>query len=254
MIRTLNNVLLPLHPIGSSRTARQRISPLPKIVFLICFLILTVSFGRYDWMGCACFALLPLLFALIGRVPPWKLFVRMSAAWPFVLCAGIANCFFDRTPVEWLPGLVASGGIVSLAVLIAKTAAAIGMTLLLAATTPMNEITAALDKLRVPRILVLQLQFIFRYLGVLAEEARNVVNAYFLRNPYRKRIPFRDWGTLIGRLFLRTVRRADAIHAAMQCRLFRLDSPLPRIGGGTLSEWSGTVLLILLVLSGRVFL
>ncbi len=254
MIRSFNHALLPLSSVAPDSSPLRRIAPLPKVVFLAAFLILTVSLGRYDWMGAALFSFLPLLFSLVGGVSPWRIFIRMAAAWPFVLCAGIANCFFDRTPVEWLPGLTTTGGVVSLAVLIGKTTAAIGMTLLLAASTPMSEMTGALARLHVPRILILQLQFMFRYLGVLVEEARNASNAYFLRNPHRKRIPVRDWGALIGRLFLRTVQRANAVHAAMQCRLFRLDAPLPRCAAGGVAEWTGVLLLLSFLVCARCIL
>ena len=59
--------------------------------------------------------------------------------------------------------------------------------------------------------------------------------------PGCRRIPFRDWGVLVGRLFLRTLQRADAVHAAMQCRLFRLDAPLPRVRRGNRAEWCGVI-------------
>lgn len=254
MIRSLDNALQPLYNAASEESPLRRVASLPKVIFLIVFLILTISFGRYDWIGSALFALVPLVLARAGGMSPLRLLSRMSAAWPFVLCAGIANCFFDRAPVEILSGTTAPGGFISLVVLIGKTTAAIGMTLLLAATTPMDEITKALATLRVPRILILQLQFTFRYLGVLVDEARNAVNAYRLRNPRCRRIPFRDWGILVGRLFLRTLQRADAIHAAMQCRLFRLDSPLPPGKRTRPSEWLGTLLAVTVLIIARYLL
>ncbi len=254
MIRSLDNALQPLSLAGSEDSPLRRPAALPKVVFLLVFVVLTVSFGRYDWLGAVSFALLPLGLARAAGMPLGRLLGRMAAAWPFVLCAGIANCFFDRAPVEFLSGVTLPGGVISLVVLIGKTTAAIGMTLLLAASTPINEITAALAELRVPRILILQIQFTFRYLGVLVEEARNAVNAYRLRNPRCRRIPLGDWGVLVGRLFLRTLQRANAVHAAMQCRLFRLDAPLPRRKRGSRKEWFGVAIALAVLVTARCLL
>lgn len=238
----------------AERTALRRIAPVPKTTFCIAFLALTVSFPRYDALGCALFALAPLLLALIGRVPLAPLGRRALAALPFVLCAGIANCFFDHARIEVLPGFFAPGGVVSLLVLILKTFAAVGMVLLLTATTPFNEIAGALHHLRVPCVLILQLQLLFRYLTLVIEEARNVSNAYFLRNPECRIVPLRDWGPLVGRLFLRTVDRANAVWRAMQCRLFHAGNPLPSTAGSSWTEWLGTAASVAVLLALRVLL
>ena len=203
------------------------------------FLILTVSFGRRAWCGCTLFAVVPYLLARAGGVSPVVLLRRASLALPFVLCAGAANLFFDREPVAVGAGLTLPGGVVSFWVLIAKTLAATGMVLLLAAVTSISGISGALVRLRVPCILILQIQLLCRYLLLTAEEARNLCNACLLRNPGCRIVPVRDWGTLCGRLFLRSVERANAVYRAMQCRLFHAGEPFPPGETGTAGEWCG---------------
>ena len=168
-----------------------RIAPLPKVCFVLGFLLLTVSFGHYSLAGAVLFALTPFLLAVRGGVPAGTLFCRALTALPFVLCAGIANLFFDRLPC----------------------------------------------------LLILVLQLLYRYLFLLAEEAVNLRNAYFLRNPGCRVIPVREWGVLTGRLFIKSVERADAVYAAMQCRLFRAGAPLRAGRQGSWNEWAGFVLL-----------
>lgn len=224
-------------------SALHRVSPLPKVCFTLGFLILTVSFERYDWGGCALFALLPFLLARIGRLSVPGLFLRTLVALPFVLCAGVANLFFDRNQIEVIGDFTLSGGTVSLFVLIAKTLATVGIVLTLSASTSIQEISGALVRLHVPCILVLQLQLLFRYLLLVAEEARNLANGYFLRNPACRIIPVHDWGMLAGRLFLRSVERANAVYRAMQCRLFHAGNPLLAAANGSPAEWSVTGIL-----------
>lgn len=238
----------------SEASALHRISPLPKATFCLAFLILTVSFPRYDVVGSALFAAAPCLFALAGRLSLKKLCRRSLAALPFVFCAGIANCFFDSAQVEILPGAFMQGGAASLLVLTAKTFAAVGMALVLTATTQFSEIAGALHRLHAPCVLILQIQLSFRYLGLVLEEARNTTNAYFLRNPARRIVPLSDWGSLIGRLFLRTVERAESVWKAMQCRLFHAGRPLPAASGSSWREWIGTVFAIIALFILRVAL
>ncbi len=225
----------------------SRVSPLPKVSLVVWFLVLTVSFGRYAWAGCVVFAALPLALAASGRLGVWRLFRRACLSLPLVLCAGLANVWYDREPVELACGVSVPGGVISLVVLCAKALATTGMVLVLSGTTTLSGISGALVRLRVPCLLVLQIQLLCRYLLLTAEEAQNLANAYRLRSPGRRSIPVGDWGMLCGRLFLRSVERANAVYRSMQCRLFRADRPLAASARGTVGEWLMCVVLALVL-------
>lgn len=232
----------------------RQLAPAPKIFTALSFIALTVSFSRYDWAGTAIFAVLPFLTARFGNVRLAPMLSRVLAALPFVCCAGIANCFFDRDQVTVIGEFTLPGGIISLFVLLAKASGTIGAALLLTATTPINETAAVLTRCRVPCIIVLQLQFFSRYLLITAQEARNAVCAYRLRRPNRRLIPAGDWGKIAGRLFLRAVQRAEAVHCAMRCRLFHAGNPLPAAGKAPIAEWRVAWVLIALLISLRCLL
>lgn len=237
---------------SSSAGPLTRLSPLPKVCFTLGFLLLAVSFDRYDWQGCTLFAAVPFLLALAGKVPAAPLLRRSALALPFVLCAAAANLFFDRHPAAFAAGTTLPGGVLSFWVLLTKTLATTGMVLLLAATTTLSGISGALTRLHVPCLLILQLQLLCRYLMLTAEEAQNLANGYFLRNPSRRLLPAGDWGMLCGRLFLRSVERANRVYQAMQCRLFRAGEALPAGETGSRGEWTICLLLfgILCILRG----
>ncbi|MEA4863269.1 MAG: energy-coupling factor transporter transmembrane component T [Victivallaceae bacterium] len=219
-------------------------APLPKVVFVLSYLVLIVSFGRYDWPGAMLFAPFPFLAAAVEGVRLRPLLLRTLAALPFVCCAGLANCFFDRAGLEILPRLSLPGGVVSLVVLTAKTVGSVGMVLLLTSTTAATELAGALTALRVPCLLVLQLQLMLRYLPLLIEEAGNSATAYFLRNPGRRTIQVRDWGKFAGRLFTRAFERSEAIYRSMQCRLFDARAPLAAARRAGAAQWAGAAVLI----------
>lgn len=245
MNRELNRSLALLRVLPLAATgAIRRPAPLPKVAFTAAYVVLTVSFGRYDWIGAMAFAPFPFMAAAVESARLRPLLLRTLAALPFVCCAALANCFFDREMIEVLPGLALPGGTVSLAVLTAKTFGTVGMVLLLSSTTAASELAGALAALRVPCMLVLQLQLMLRYLPLVIEEARNSATAYFLRSPGRRAIPVGDWGKVAGRLFVRSFERANAVYRSMQCRLFDARAPLPATRRATASDWAGTAVLI----------
>lgn len=224
----------------------RRRAPLPKVCFTILFLVLTVSFSKYALAGTVLFAAVPFLLAAAAKLPVTVLLFRIIPALPFIFCTGIANLFFDHTPVHVF-SFELSGGTVSLLVLIAKTLASVGMVLLLSSTTAFRDLAGALRCLHVPCLLILVLQQLFRYLALLAREAGNMRNACFMRNPECRIIPLREWGNLAGRLFIKSTVHADAVYAAMQCRLFHAGKPLPARGKGSPLEWCIVILLSVLL-------
>lgn len=99
--------------------------------------------------------------------------------------------------------------------------------LVLAFTTPFHEIVDALRQLRLPRIMIAVIGFMYRYLGVLAGEATRMSRARAARSAapsgrsgrsirWRARVT----GSMVGTLFLRSYERSERIYAAMQARGF----------------------------------
>lgn len=192
---------------------------LPKTVCVSIFIVLAVSFGRYDIAGTGVFAVIPFALSRLSA-NTGLLFKRTLCALGFVVLAGAANCFFDTRKIVYSSGLELQGGVASLIVLIFKTFATAGAATLLVSTSGADEITRSLRKLGVPGILVFQIRMMIRYIELVFAEALSMKNAYFLRNPSRRTIPVSDWGKLAGQLFIRTNERSKRIYLAMKCRLF----------------------------------
>jgi cobalt/nickel transport system permease protein len=92
--------------------------------------------------------------------------------------------------------------------------------LLLVGTTPLTGWTAALESWRVPRMLILVIQFVYRYLFVIAEQAQRMRWAALCRKGSQSG-SFRLAAGLVGVLFARSWQRADGIYHAMLARGFR---------------------------------
>lgn len=94
--------------------------------------------------------------------------------------------------------------------------------LLLIATTPLTELLRALESIGVPRPLILVVQFLYRYLFVISEQAQHMRLAARCRQglgrPRGSR--FHAAAGALGVLFARSWERAEGIHRAMLARGF----------------------------------
>jgi cobalt/nickel transport system permease protein len=108
-----------------------------------------------------------------------------------------------------------------------KSWVSVQVALLLAYTTPFHSLVDALRELRVPRIIVAIIGFMYRYLAVLVDEATRMMRARASRSAvvagrgggsvrWRATVT----GRMVGALFLRSYERSERIYAAMQARGF----------------------------------
>jgi cobalt/nickel transport system permease protein len=104
---------------------------------------------------------------------------------------------------------------------------ALSAVLLLVATTGFGATCAALRRLGVPRSLTTQLVLLYRYSFVLAEEVARTLRAHALRAPELSHPTLATARSLLGELLLRTLGRAERVHAAMLCRGFDGELDLP---------------------------
>jgi len=103
------------------------------------------------------------------------------------------------------------------------------MAILLTATTQFPDLMHALHHLRLPRLLVAVISFMYRYLFLLVEEAERLLQARQARSaqlepghPSGGSIPWRAKvaGHMVGQLFLRSYERSDRVYNAMLARGF----------------------------------
>ena len=134
---------------------RQNLHPLAKLLVTVVYLVVLLSFHKYNLAGVLLMGFYPILAFTLGNVPLRPMWRRMRVILIPVLLVGIANPFFDRT-----------GGLISMTTLLLKGLFAVAATYLLMVSTPMDDLCRALRKLRVPAILVTVMMLIYRYLSV----------------------------------------------------------------------------------------
>jgi cobalt/nickel transport system permease protein len=96
----------------------------------------------------------------------------------------------------------------------------VGAALILIATTSFPGICNALERLKVPRLFVVQLMLLYRFVFVLTEQALRIVRARSMRSFGEKRPGLKGFVQMVGLLFLRTLGRAERVYLAMCNRGF----------------------------------
>ncbi len=210
-----------LENLAERNTFFNRIHPTAKVVVTIWYLILVMSFGKYDVTGLFGMCLYPLILMISGDISIGQAVRRLKPVLLMVFLIGAANPFFDRTPVLEAGGITVTAGMLSMLTLFCKTGFAVFASYVLIATTTMEQICYALRRLHMPQILVTVLLLIYRYLVLMLKEADRITQAYMLRAPGEKGVKKSVWGPLAGQMLLRSMDRAQRVYESMMMRGFR---------------------------------
>lgn len=209
-----------LDELATQRTAIHQISPVLKLIVTLTYLIFVVSYGKYDIAGLIPMFFYPIIIMTAANIPIKPMLAGLALAAPLVIGIGMFNPILDRAIATTVYGIELSAGVISFAALILKCCLTVLAALLLLATTGINKLSAAMHKLHVPQIFIIQLLLTYRYISVLLSEASRIYNAYALRAPQQKGIDNKVWGSLLGNLLLRTYDRGVRVYQAMKLRGF----------------------------------
>jgi len=212
--------LREMDTLAAMRSPIHDLHPLAKLIPTIVYIFLTVSFGKYELSGLSVMVLFPVALYQVSGVPIRTCFRKLRIVLPLVCAVGLFNPFFDHVPMLSIGGIVISGGVISMLTLMLKGVFCLMASFLLAATTSIDAICAALRKLHIPSLLVTLLLLTYRYISVMLEEVSVMTTAYKLRAPGQKGIHYSAWGSFLGQLLLRSMDRAEDIYGSMQLRGF----------------------------------
>ena len=212
--------MFKLDELADKETLIHRVHPVVKLIVTLVYLMFVVSYDKYDLSGLMPLFFYPIIIMSLGDIPLKPMLGGLAVAAPLAIGVGIFNPFIDRTVLLTLGVIDITAGMVSFASLLVKCCLTVFAALLLLSTTGMNKIAAALHKIHVPQIFIIQLLLTYRYISVLVGEASRVYTAYTLRAPNQRGISSKVWGSFIGLLLLRTYDRASRLYQAMKLRGF----------------------------------
>lgn len=206
----------------------ENLDPRTKIIsfltIIVCMILTPITrikdFGLYF--------LLILAISFLTRVTPGQILKRMCILIPFVLFIAIFVLFVKRGHVCCSLKIgygkldVTYEGAWTFLSIIVKSSLSILLLVIVSWTTAFPDFLSGLNQLRLPRLLVMLMSFMCRYLFVLFDEAKRLIRARSLRYfGSRHREQFRVVGYMAGVLFIRTFERAERMYRAMILRGFR---------------------------------
>ncbi len=217
-----------------------------KLVAAIAFIFVITFTREGDWTALALLVLPVGVVVLASRLPLRLVFGRALLAVPFLLVA--LPLLFTRPGevIAELPVLgwtISDEGAVAVATILGKSWLSVVVAVVLMASTEAPALLRALRALRLPRLLVASVEFAYRYLFVVTDEASRMLQARSSRSAaiegrragvglrWRARVA----GNLVGTLFVRSIERSERVHAAMLARGYDGEQrhlATPRVGVG----------------------
>ncbi len=176
----------------------HRLNPLLKIILALMYIIFVISTSCLDFFELPLYSIIIGIMISLSKVSFMDLFKRSLIGLPINI----------------------STGVLLFITIIIKNILCLMAVFLLMATTKFDSVTCELVHLKIPSIFVLQLVMIYRYIFVLVEEALTMIQAYQLKNPQSKGIAFKDMGSFVGSLLVRSFERSNEVYNAMKCRGF----------------------------------
>ncbi|XUX00400.1 MAG: cobalt ECF transporter T component CbiQ [Dehalogenimonas sp.] len=235
----------------------HRRDPRVKFLLSLLFIIAVVVTPSGSWLAFAAYlGILVAVFA-ISRVPLGYVIKRSLIILPFVLLLGAVN-IFTRPGTElsslnifsWHLGIT-DGGLIFIGTLLARSWLSVLALILLTSTTSLPALLKGIERLGAPKVIVMILSFMYRYLFLLIDEVLRMKNARDSRSVGNPSTGFRakTVGSMIGSLFIRSYERGERVYAAMAARGFDGQSrTLDELAMDRIDMMAGVALSLLLLL------
>jgi len=193
------------------QSAIHRLDARAKILSLLIVLIAVGTAPTAGiWRTGAGFGALAVASASLARLPLVGVFTRSLAVLPFSLTFAVI--------------VYVTGDAYQASALLIKSYISASFVLLLVSTTPLPHLLRGLERLGFPAMLVLVIQYLYRYLFVVSREAQHMRTAAISRG--FQRAGFRVAAGAVATLFARSYHRAEGIHRAMIARGFERHIPI----------------------------
>ena len=161
----------------------HRLDPRTKTLAVLAFVLVVMATPPTAWPAFALGTILMAGLILLARLPPLYVLKRSAVVVPFVLMIAFSVPFFEGGQVAgsynvgwWQVSVTYEGLLVLWNVVVKSWLSALSL-ILLSATTPFPCLLKGLERLGVPRVMVMILSFMYRYIFVLVDEAMRMGRA-----------------------------------------------------------------------------
>lgn len=203
----------------------HRLDSRVKFLVVLIFTVVVLSLPPASPGILACYAIGPFTILVLGKIPLKFAFKQILLVSPFILVLALSCPFYDRNPVNTAFGPFVwqiSAGWLRCFSILGKFIVTMLALIALVSTTRFPDLLTAMQKLAVPKLLIIQLGFLYRYIFVLIDRAHQIMRARAgrkLRNLGFK-AELKTASSMLGSLFIRSIDTAEHINIAMQARGF----------------------------------
>ena len=205
----------------------HRLDPRTKLISVFLFILAVALTSPDMWLAFAVYFIIVAVLIILSRVPVLYVLKRSLVIIPFVLLIAIFVPFFKDGEVlagfniwSWYISITYHG-LQVLGNILAKAWLSILGLILLTSTTKIAELLRGLERLYLPRVMVMILSFMYRYIFVLVDEVMRMKQARDSRNFGGRRFwQIKTIGNMTGTLFIRSYERGERVYAAMLARGF----------------------------------
>ena len=206
--------ILAVDELSDGDSLIHRLHPLAKFAATILYILLVVSFDKYNLSGLFVMILYPVILYRLSDISIGTCLHKMRHMLPLVMAVGIVNPFLDKVPMIRIGGLIITSGMISMVTLMLKGIFSILASFLLIATTKVDLLCASMRKIHVPELMITLFLLTYRYISVLIEQVAIMSDAYALRAPGQNGIH------ISGQLLLRSMDKARELYQSMLQRGF----------------------------------
>jgi len=187
----------------------HRLDPRTKFLTTLAFILAVMLTSPHRWQTFVVYFVMVSILIVLSRVPISYVLKRSLVILPFVLLIAIFVPFFKEN------------GLLLFLAILAKAWLSVLSLILLTATTPVPRLLDGLERLRLPRVMVMVLSFMYRYIFVLVDEVMRMRQARDSRSLGGSRLwQVKTVGRMAGTLFIRSYERGERVYAAMLARGF----------------------------------
>ena len=189
----------------------HKLDPRTKIITFLLFIVFVITSSPTDYIQFLSYSAIILTVVFLSKVPLGYVFKRIIVIIPFVLLVAIFLPFANKGQEGW----IIFGNVMI------KSILAVLATIMLSSTTKFHKLLKGFELLKFPKVLIMILSFMYRYVFILVDEAQRMERARdsrYFGGEYLRQIKIIC--NIIGLLFIRAYERGERVYQSMSARGF----------------------------------
>ena len=189
----------------------HKLDPRTKTIGFLLFIIFVVTTAPTDYYQFLSYSAIILTVVFLSKVPFSYILKRTLVIIPFVLLIAVFVPFVNKDQNGW----------VIFWNVVIKSTLAVFATIMLSSTTKFHKLLKGFELLKFPKILIMILSFMYRYIFILVDEAQRMErarNSRYFGGEYLRQVKIIC--NIIGLLFIRAYERGERVYQSMSARGF----------------------------------